>query len=246
MRCTVHPERKSVGRCLKCGRLACDECLIKETQPEQAGKQTKPLKILVCRECIKSARPDLTLPTPGRKPTGTTTQPPLAKPQRRKRPRKSIAVAAVLVLIVLAAAGVALYFPRDNVSQELVPPETIVANALHALTSEDKAAFIACMDVEEFMCRMDPTGLTKRDYDEAGKEHRKELETSHGNLLVGDLFVQDNTKKAFRIVKKDVKGNSALLTVKPWIQFGKKLYKRILLKKRHGAWKICGLASPDY
>ncbi len=245
MKCTVHPDRKSVGRCLKCGRPACKECLIKVTQPAQAGKQTKPLAILVCRECIKSARPDLALPTTGRGSKRAGIHPALVKPPG-KRSQKSIAIAAVLVLVVLAAAGVALYLPRPDVSQELVPPETIVANALQALTSENKAAFLACVDVEEFMCRMDPTGLTKRDYDEAGKERRKELEVVHGDLLSSDLFVKGNTKNTFRIVNKEIKENSALLTVNPWIQFGKKLYKRILLEKRHGAWKICGLRSPDY
>lgn len=245
MRCTIHPDRKSVGRCLKCDRLACEECLIKVTQPAQAGKQGKPLAILVCRECIKSVRPDLALPTAGRKSTGPVTHPALIRPSR-KRSRKSIAIAVALVLVVLAGAGAALYLPRPDVSQELVPPETVVANALHALTSEKKAEFLVCVDVEEFMCRMDPTGLTERDYDEAGKERRKELEVVHGDLLASDLFVNPNTKNTFRIVNKEIGENSALLTVNPWIQFGKKLYKRILLEKRHGAWKICGLASPDY
>ena len=245
MKCTIHPDRKSVGRCLICDRLACEECLIKVTQPAQAGKQGKPLAILVCRECIKSARPDLALPTAGRKSTGTGTHPALIRPSRR-RSRKPIVIAAVLVLVVLVVGGAALYFPRANVSQELVPPETVAANALHALSSGNEAAFLACVDVEEFMCRMDPTGLMKRDYDEAGKEGRKTLEASHGSLLASDLFVHPNTKNTFRIVNKEIRENSALLTINPWIQFGKKLYKRILLEKRHGAWKICGLASPDY
>jgi len=68
----------------------------------------------------------------------------------------------------------------------------------------------------------------------------------HCNFLIKDFFVPANMRKEYSVVGSEIDEDSASIRVKPWIRFGNRLYKRLLLKKKMGHWQISGLASPDY
>jgi hypothetical protein len=148
-----------------------------------------------------------------------------------------IAAAVLIAAVILAAKSGSLSSPR--------PPEEIAASMLTALSEGDKEDFLKHVDVTAFASLMDSTGLTRRDYAQANSVHRKELEAVHAELLAEDIFISANTSRKYQIIGQDVKESSAGIMIKPWIQFGNKLYKRLNFAKRGNHWKLTGLASPD-
>jgi len=245
MQCAVHSDRKSVGYCKKCGRFGCPECLTRIEIRGNIGTQSRGTEAIICRECLAKIRPDLVPSKDSR--AGAAKKKPAARARKAKnKPARALAVGAALALALFVIWAAAAYLPRANVSTHFVSAEKVAADGLDALAAGNAEQFLSCVDVCEFMCRMDPTGITRRDYEEACASRRDELLASHGMLLTTDLFVAGNLGKGFTVVSQDVKDESAYVAVKPWIQFGNRLYKRILLEKERDGWKICGLASPDY
>lgn len=245
MECKIHPGRNSVGYCKKCGSFGCEECVVKVHVRGEIGKQSRPEEVLVCRECLSKMRPDLIPPKREEKRPSKKKLTP-----RKRKTGKAIAkimgVAAAVVLVALAGWAAATFLPRINISHQFQSADEVAAEALDALSAGNAKEFFSCVDVKEFMCRMDSTGLTHRDYEQADGKRLAELEASHCELLANDFFTPNNLRKKFTVTAQEIKEDSASVTVKPWIQFGSKLYKRLLLKKSMGQWKISGLASPDY
>jgi len=245
MQCATHSDRSSIGYCKKCGSFGCAECLVKVEVRGDPGTQSRPTEVLVCRECLARIRPDLIPPEPGGK---RTVKEKSAVRRRKSGKRRTTVLAAcgAFVLVVFAAAVAVTFVPRINVSHQLMSAEEVAVGGLSALSAGDAGQFLSCVDVCEFMCRMDSTGMTRRDYEEADRKQRRELLESHGELLTRDLFVVGNLRKKFEVAGQDIEEDSASVAVKPWIQFGNRLYRRIVLEKKMGEWKICGLDSPDY
>lgn len=244
MECKAHPGKKSVGYCKKCGSFGCEECIVKVYVRGDVGKQSRPEEILVCRECLSKIRPDL-IPSksdekrsPKKKPTA----------RRRKIGKRTVKIMAATAAVVVALAvwAAATFLTRIDTSHQFESAEEVAADALNALSAGNAKEFFSCVNVKEFMCRMDSTGVTSRDYQQADDKRRAELEASHCELLANDFFTPNNLRKKFTVTGQDTKEDSASVAVKPWIQFGNKLYKRVLLEKNMGQWKISGLASPDY
>jgi hypothetical protein len=245
MECTTHPGRNSVGYCKKCGSFGCDECIVKVLVKGEVGKKSRPEEVLVCRDCLSKIRPDL-MHLQSNKPRASKKTPTPRKRKAGKRTGKIMAVAVVVVVVAIAAWAAATVLPRINFSRQFKSAEEVAAEALAALSAGKTKDFFSCVDVRAFMCRMDSTGLTKRDYQQADGKRWAELEASHCELLTKDFFTSSNLRKKFTVTGKDIKKDSASVDVKPWIQLGNKLYKRVLLEKNMGQWKISGLASPDY
>jgi hypothetical protein len=238
MQCAAHADKKSLGYCKKCGTLGCELCLTRVNVTGGKTGRSTVTEILVCRECLSKIRPDLLPPQQASKKS--------SKGVSRARSRNFFKLigGAVAVAIFLAAAVAIL--PRINVKNQLMSADQIAAGALEALSAGNVNRFLSYVDVESFMCAMDSTGLTRRDYAEASQERRSQLISSHVDLLINDFFVRGNLKKKFEVVDRDIKQDSASMAVKPWIFFGNKLYQKLLLEKKLGEWKISGLASPDY
>jgi hypothetical protein len=248
MKCATHKSKESIGYCKKCGTLGCTECLVKVEYRGKVGQQSRPIEVLVCRECLGRIRPELSFQggsgsSKKKKKGGQIVG--KAGGAGRKKVRLA-ATAAVSAAIVLIVAGAAVMSPRVHVSERLMSPDEVATTALSALSIGDRAGFLTCVDVREFMCQMDSTGVTDRDYREADRERRRELEASHSDLLIRDLFVKANLRRNFKIVEKEIQDESASMSVNPWITCGKKMYKCITLTKHQGAWKISGFSSPDY
>ncbi len=245
MECAIHPERNSVGYCKKCGKFGCEECLVKVAIKGPVGTQSKATEALVCRECLGKARPDLMPPQLDKKSARTSSRPAQVR-RSRKGAGKLAAVAAALILVAAGIAAAVMYLPRANISHQMMTADEVVTEALDALSAGNIDKFLSCVDVTGFVCRMDSTGLTIRDYEEAGRERKKELLDLHCNFLIKDFFVSANMRKEYSVVGSEIDEDSASIYVKPWIRFGNRLYKRLLLKKKMGHWQISGLASPDY
>jgi hypothetical protein len=245
MQCATHPERNSIGYCKKCGSFGCAECIVKVEVRGDLGTQSRATEVLVCRDCLSRIRPDLIPPETGGKHTSKK-KPAARRGKAGKRPTKALAACFAIVLVAFAVWVAARFVPRINVSHQLMSPEEVAADGLAALSAGNPAQFLSCVDVCEFMCRMDSTGMTRRDYEGADRKYKSDLLESHGELLTRDLFVVGNLRKKFEVTGRDVKENSASVAIKPWIQCGNRLYKRIVLEKKMGEWKICGLDSPDY
>jgi len=124
-------------------------------------------------------------------------------------------------------------------------PDKVAAAVLEALANGNKDAFLKHIDVKTFVSRMDSTGVTRRDYAQAASAKQKELVFVHSEILADDIFINGNTGRNYQIVGQEIKEASASFTIKPWIQFGNKLYKRLLLEKHGNEWQVIGLASPD-
>ncbi len=139
-----------------------------------------------------------------------------------------------------------MFIARSNPSRNLLSAEEVVSEALTALAAGDTNSFLECVDVKTFVFKMDSTGLTLRDYEHADRERKAQLESSHSELLARDFLVTANLQKKFEISGQEIKDNSASFSVRPWIQFGSKLYRQILLEKKGGRWRISGLAAPDF
>ncbi len=245
MECAKHPGRNSVGYCRKCGSFGCEECIVKVLVRGDVGKQSRPEEVLVCRDCLSVIRRDSSPPKSGERHTPKKTS--TARRQKAgKQTAKIMAVAAAVVLVALTVWAAATVLPRINISHQFKSADAVAAEALDALSAGKTEAFLSCVNVRAFMSRMDSTGLTRRDYEQADGKHYAELEASHCQLLAQDFFTPSNLSKKFMVTGKNIKKDSASVDVKPWIQFGSKLYKRVLLEKNMGEWKISGLASPDY
>lgn len=268
MECSVHPEKTSVGYCKKCGMLGCDECIIRVAMTGQVGKKLDVTEVLLCRECLAKARPDLVVPEAGEggaprvrpfgapgipRATGTPKKyrdPPKAVRSARAGVRvgKTLTIALALAAVVGAIAAAAIFFPRSKSSPRLetiIPPEEVAALALGALSDGDVEGFLSRVDVAEFMCRMDETGLTRRDYAEADRKKWEELVVFHSGFLVETLFIPANMKEHVP-VDLEIGDRTASIRVKPWIAYGRKSYRRIVLERKMGEWRISGLASPDF
>lgn len=148
------------------------------------------------------------------------------------------AVGAVIVLAIVLLGRRETIFPPQ-------PPEKVAAGMLTALSSGDRESFLEHVDIGAFASFMDSTGLTRRDYAQADSERKEELELMHTELLADDLFNSANQGKRFEITEQLLKDASATINVKPWIQFGNKLYKRLTFELEGNEWKLTGLASPD-
>jgi hypothetical protein len=250
MECATHPEKISVGYCKKCGKFGCDECLIKVSLTGPVGKKYTATDVLFCRECLNKARPDLAIPKSDQKLLKKPLKP--ARPARargiRIRVGKGVAVAAIAVAAVVGIAAALMLLPQstDEIPQPTMPADEFASRALEALSLGDHEAFLSCVDVREFMCRMDETGLTRRDYQEADREKIAELIALHYEYLADVLCAPANTRRKFTLVSSKVSQDSASIQVKPWIAFGRKSYRRILLKNKMGQWQIAGLAAPDF
>jgi hypothetical protein len=155
--------------------------------------------------------------------------------------KKALAVGGVCAAIVLAI----VLLGRETTIIPAQPPEKVAAGMLTALSSGDREDFLKHVDIGAFACFMDPTGLTRRDYAQANSARKHELELIHSELLVDDLFAGANQGRRFEITKQSVKESSATINVKPWIQFGNKLYKRLTFAIKGNEWKLTGLAAPD-
>ena len=246
MECAFHPGKNSVGYCKKCARFGCEECLVQvamRTGP--VGKSSKATEVLICRECLGKVRPDLALPKVEKEPAKKSAR--SAQPRRSiKRAAKVLGVAAALTVVILAVAAGVIFLPQMNLSRQSLSAEEVADEVLDALAAGNRKEFLVCVDVTAFVCRMDSTGLTRRDYNRADRKMRKKLEVSHTDFLIDDLFISDNLRKKYQVVKADIKGDTASIVVRPWIHCGKKLYKRLLLEKSKGKWSVIGLTSPDY
>ena len=245
MQCAAHPDRNSVGYCKKCGSMGCAECLIKVEVRGDIGTQSRATEALVCRDCLSRIRPDVIPPKhAGKRASKKKTV--ARKREVRKRPAKAAVAGGAVAIVFLAIWAVTTFLPRTDISHPLMSADEVAAEGLDALAAGNTEQFLSRVDVCEFICRMDSTGMTQRDYEDADSKRRSELLASHGELLAKDLFVDGNLSKKFTIIGQNVKEDSASVSIKPWIRFGNRLYKRIVLENRAGVWKICGLASPDY
>ncbi len=157
---------------------------------------------------------------------------------------KSTSPLLIIGALALFIAALLFYFHLKNSTAEY-PPEKFAAEVLTDLSSGKKKDFMKKVDVAAFVSTMDSTGLTRRDYAEADRSRTKELEASHGEMIAQDLFISANMGKNFEVGVQNAKEMSAIVTVKPWIQFDNRLYRRLLLEKRGSNWKVTGLASPD-
>jgi hypothetical protein len=176
----------------------------------------------------------------GKAPKQSSPKPP--KKKSREFPlKKALAVAGVGAAIVLAI----VLLGRERTIFPAQPPEKVAAGILTALSSGDQEDFMKHVDVGAFACFMDPTGLTRRDYAQADSARKQELELMHAQLLADDLFNTANQGKRFEITGELLKDASATINVKPWIQFGNKLYKCLTFETKGKEWKLTGLASPD-
>ncbi|RJP24252.1 MAG: hypothetical protein C4520_04420 [Candidatus Abyssobacteria bacterium SURF_5] len=167
-----------------------------------------------------------------------------------KKAKKPAKVSAVKFPVLLGAAflvlmAVAIVFLRLKPLSSNRPPDEVAAAALGALSAGIKDDFLRHVDIRTFVSQMDSTGVTRRDYAQANWRRKRELESVHAQLLSEDIFVGENTGKSYEIIGKDIKETSAVIMIRPWIQCGNKLYKRLVLEKRTHGWKITGLASPD-
>jgi len=156
-------------------------------------------------------------------------------------------VAAIFVAVIVGFAIAYMILPRSTaIPRPAMPPDEFASRALAALSGGDREAFLSHVDVCEFMSRMDQTGLTRRDYREADRTKRQQMEASHREYLADVLFVRANMRKRFTLVNSEIGENSASFRIKPWITYGKRSYRRILVENRRGQWRISGLASPDF
>ncbi|UCD58066.1 MAG: hypothetical protein JSV16_02830, partial [Candidatus Hydrogenedentota bacterium] len=245
MECEVHVGRRPVGYCKKCGRFGCEKCLVRVIVGGDIGRRSRNTEILVCHDCLNKFRPDLILSTLDWGRVGKKKR--AARIRRsRKQARKLLVVAVAVASTSLAIAAAVMFRPLTNVSRHFDSAEEVATKSLEALAAGNVNKFLSCVDVRAFMCRMDSTGLMRRDYEQAGRKQRNELEASHCEFLAKDFFVTHNLRRKFKVVRQDVREDSASFVISPWIQFGNKLYKRILLERKRGVWKISGLASPDY
>jgi hypothetical protein len=245
MNCATHPDKTSVGYCKKCGKFGCGECLTKVMVTGTPGKQTRPTEALLCHDCFAKIRPDVAPPqgAKGRKSSGA----PVSRNRKSgKRLSRPLVVALITFVVGFALFMMITFVMGISPSRQLMSADEVVTEALNALTAGDTDNFLSCVDVETFIFRMDSTGLTKRDYEQAHGKQKAEFETSHSALLARDFLVAANLRKKFEVSAQDIKESSASFTIKPWIQFGSRLYKQILLEKRKGRWRISGLASPDF
>jgi hypothetical protein len=246
MECANHPGIGSVGYCKKCGKFGCGECMIKVAITGPIGRQSKATEALLCRECLSGARPDLVLPKASEKPSTQTA----ARTARARRVAKGVGKLAIAVAVVaVVVAGIAaafVYYSPGKAARRAMAPDEVATEALLALSAGNVDAFLSCVDVRGFVCGMDSSGLLDRDYEKANRAREKELFATHCDYLKKDFFVPANMKRNYSLVKSEVKENLASVDVKPWIKFGNRLYKRLLLEKRSGEWRISGLASPDY
>ena len=246
MECAFHPGKNSVGYCRKCARFGCEECLvIVAMNTGLVGKSSKATEVLVCRECLGKIRPDLALPKVEREPARKSARSAQAR-RSIKRAAKVLGVTAALSVVIVAVVAGIIFLPQMNLSRQSLSAEEVADEALDALAAGNRKEFLVCVDVTAFVCRMDSTGLTRRDYNRADGKMRKKLEASHAHFLINDLFVSDNLRKKYEVVKSDIKEDTASIFFRPWIHCGKKLYKCLLLEKSSGQWKVIGLASPDY
>jgi hypothetical protein len=215
----------------------------------QVGQKLSATEVLFCQDCLSKARPDLFV--------SKITQEALDKPSTPKRsayPRGTgISLSkGGLVAIILAAAAIGvvaalMLIPRTpKAAQPSIPPDEFASMALEALFTGDDEAFLSRIDVGAFMSAMDTTGVTRRDYAQAAPQRRAELEAMHVEFLADVLCVPANRRREFQLVSFDVSENSASIRVKPWIAYGKRSYRRILLRNKRGQWCICGLAEPDF
>ncbi|MBI5115484.1 B-box zinc finger protein [Candidatus Poribacteria bacterium] len=245
MNCATHPDKASVGYCKKCGKFGCEECLTKVIVTGTPGKQTRPTEALLCHDCLAKIRPDTPAPqaAKSRKSSGAL----VARNRKSgKRLARPLVVAFVAFVVAFALFMVITFIVGISPSRQLMSADEVVTEALNALATGDTDDFLSCVDVETFIFRMDSTGLTQRDYEQAHGKQKTELEASHSALLARDLLIAANLQKQFVVSAQDIKESSASFTIKPWIQFGSRLYKQILLEKRKGQWRISGLASPDF
>jgi hypothetical protein len=249
MECAIHPDRESAGYCKKCGKFGCGECLIKVALTGQVGQKLSATEVLFCRECLSKARPDLILPESAQVSLQKSPKP--ARPVRARgkgiRIGTGALVAALLAAIAVGVAATLMLLPRtEKIPQPSMPADEFASRALEALFAGNDQAFLSYVDVCEFMTTMDTTGLTRRDYSEADRQKRAELEALHSQFLVDALCVPANRRREFKLVGSEVSETSASIRVKPWIAFGRKSYRRILLRNRMGHWRISGLAAPDF
>jgi hypothetical protein len=166
-----------------------------------------------------------------------------SKPAGAKSP-KTIAIGAIILVAVIL--GILLILRLESTIRSAgQSPEEVATEALNALSAGKQDDFVKLVEIKSFASRMDPTGVTGRDYIQADPTQTKELETTHAALLLQDIFVSQNTGRIYEITKQQIKGTSADISIKPWIQFGNSLYKRLLLEKRGEEWKVTGLTSPD-
>lgn len=250
MECAAHRDRASVGYCKKCGRFGCEECLVKVAVTGPVGKKLNATEALICRECLGKARPDLVAPKSG----GDILEESISKkPAKHARaPRVTIPVGKIAVGIVacvaiaLAIAAAVSLWQSPTAPEPKVSAEEVVSEALAALSAGDVEAFFSYVDVCEFMCRMDTTGLTRRDYAEADRAKIKEMAISHAEFLAKDLFVADNLERDYRLVSPGIGADPASFGVRPWVSYGRRSYRRIVLEKKMGQWWISGLAAPDF
>ena len=249
MECATHPGRASVGYCKKCGKFGCGECLIKVSLTGQVGKKLSATDVLFCQECLSKARPDLVLPKSSQDFLKKSPKP--TRPIRARgtgiRVGKGAAVAALLAAVAVGVAATLIFLPRTaKIPPPSMPANEFASRALEALFAGNDVAFLSYVDVCEFMSAMDASGLTRRDYSEADGEKRAELEALHSQFLVDVLCVPANRRREFKFVSSEVSENSVSIRVKPWIAFGRKSYRRILIENRMGQWRISGLAAPDF
>ena len=264
MECATHPGRASAGYCKKCGKFGCEDCMIKVAITGQVGKKRNAAEALLCRECLGKARPDLAIPDPGAEPvvksgqlgservTGIAKR--YAAPQEIARPARSgvgvgkiLAVAAVIGGLAAVVTAAAIFLPRSKSSpDEGIPPNIVASFGLAALFSGDAEKLIYCVDVPEFMCSMDETGLTRSDYAEADRSKREEMTASHAAFLAKALMVPANMRREYTLLNVEVGDSSATVRDKPWIAYGKRSYRRVVLHKKMGRWRISGLAAPDF
>ena len=264
MECASHPGRASVGYCKKCGKFGCRDCMIKVAITGQVGKKRSAAEALLCRECLGKARPDIAIPDPDAEPSvksgelGSKRVVGIAKryaaPQKVERPARSgvgigkiLTVAAVIGALAAVVTAAAIFLPGlKSSSDEGVPPDAVASFGLEALFSGDAEGFLYCVDVPEFMCNMDETGLTRSDYTEADRNKREEMAASHAAFLEKALLIPANMRREYTLLNVEVGESSAMVRVKPWIAYGKRSYRHVVLHKKMGRWRISGLASPDF
>ena len=266
MECANHPGRASVGYCKRCGKFGCEDCIVKVAITGKVGKKLDATEALLCRECLGKARPDLALTDSDSEPAIKAGQFGFQKaarihqtrsvPKEVARPARSgvgagvkkglTAAAAIGALAIVAFAAVTFLSRPKSSPDEGVSPDIVAAFGLAGLSSGDAEKLLYCMDVPEFMCAMDETGLTRSDYAEADKDKREEMTASHADFLAKALLVPANMRKEYTLLDVEVGDSSASIRVKPWIAYGKRSYRRIVLHKKMGRWRISGLASPDF
>ncbi len=264
MECATHSGRASVGYCKKCGKFGCAECMIKVTVTGKVGKKREADEVLLCRECLGKARPDHALPGSDAAPAIKSGQlgsqrvvgipkkyaapPKVARPARSGvRAGRIFTIAAAMAVLATVVVAAVIFISRSNSSyDEGIPPDKVASLALEALFYGDAEGFLSCVDVPEFVCRMDETGLMRSDYAEAGREKMEELVVFHSEFLAKALVVPANMRREYTLVSAEVGDNSASIRIKPWITYGKRSYRRVALRKKMGQWRISGLESPDF